>query len=370
MSLRVAVVPSDQGACGHYRLAWPAFALHHAEGYDLDLSLHAPDEVQMRTVARPGRARGFEVRGLPDLDTLDVVILQRIGSENGVRLVRHLQEHGIAVVLDADDALWAVDPESASFRAWNGQPNHWRYMDEAARLADLVTVTTDALARRYGAHGRCEVIPNFVPRASLIDLDALRERARREGYPSRVGWSGVLASHPSDLTVAHGAAHMAVRGARTLHVQGERDLARVARQWRLPETALTGHPGVPLTAYHEALDAFDVGLVPLADTPFNRAKSSLKALEYAARGIPSLVSATPANRALSEWVRGVHVMEDPRSWAFALDRLLRDPAEVAFEAVQARVDVEQHLTIEGNVWRWHDAWRRAHSRRRSLDGVR
>lgn len=367
--MRIAVIPSDQGACGHYRLAWPTFASTH-DGFDL--TLHEGGSVQMRQVLAAG-GRRFEVRGLPSTSDLDVAVLQRIGSENGVRLIRYLQENGVAVVIDADDDLSSIDRDSGSWRAWNRGPYDWRRMVEACQLADLVTVTTDALAKRYAPHGRVEVIPNFIPRSALIPYDDLRARLSGRGeepYGTRVGWSGVLASHPNDLGVAHGAAHIAARPGRSLHVQGERNLGAVGTHWGLTEKHIVGHPSVPLKDYHAALDVFDVGLVPLADTAFNRAKSSLKALEYAARGIPSLVSPTPANRALSEWVRGVHVVEDKSLWAPALHQLLSDPAALAFEALQARADVEETMTIEGNVWRWHRAWRRAYDRRAALRRVR
>jgi glycosyltransferase involved in cell wall biosynthesis len=60
---------------------------------------------------------------------------------------------------------------------------------------------------------------------------------------------------------------------------------------------------------------FDVGIMPLADTPFNRAKCGYKAIEYMASGIPAVVSTLGENiyvvpngkagfhaRSCSEWI--------------------------------------------------------------------
>lgn len=55
-----------------------------------------------------------------------------------------------------------------------------------------------------------------------------------------------------------------------------------------------------------AQDPFDLGLAPLTDTPFNRCKSDIKALDYAALGILPLLSDGPSYRG------------DPRLGRFAL----------------------------------------------------
>lgn len=366
--MRVHLLPGDQGACGHYRLAWPGQAVSN-EG-EHSVSLSEPGSVQMRmTRGLRGPAR-FEVRGLPD-DGVDVAVVQRIGSENGVRLIQHLQGQGVAVVLDADDALWAIDPDNSSHRAWNGRPHHWKWMDEAARLADLVTVTTPALAARYGEHGRVEVIPNYLPTGALATDAELESRVGRR-TPPRVGWAGTLKSHPHDLPVSHPAVHAARGLGAEVHVLG--DGIGVHDAWGLPYEQVIRHPAVPLDRYHRALDALDVGLVPLAESPFNAAKSWLKALEYAGRGIPSIVSPTPANRSLSEWLLGVRVVETPYLWPVAVQDLLEalaaEPGSALAMAWSLREEVLRSFTIEGQTAAWTSAWERAVNRRRNLTGAR
>lgn len=367
--MRVRLLPGDQGACGHYRLAWPGQAV--ARLTDHEVSLTEPGTVQMRTTRGLTGPAKFEVRGL-DPTEVDVAVVQRIGSENGVRLIQHLQEHGVAVVLDADDALWAIDPANSSHRAWNGRPHHWKWMDEAARVADLVTVTTGALAARYGReHGRVEVIPNYLPTGALATDAEMASRLGRR-TPTRVGWAGTLKSHPNDLPVAHSGVHTARKLGAEVHVVG--DGIGVHTAWGLPYEQVVRHPPVPLERYHAALDALDIGLVPLADDTFNRSKSWLKALEYAGRGIPSLVSPTPANRSLSEWLLDVRPVESEFLWAVAVQERLLSLAESddTPEAVAygLRDEVHRSFTIEGNVSAWTGAWERAWMRRKNLTGAR
>jgi glycosyltransferase involved in cell wall biosynthesis len=71
-----------------------------------------------------------------------------------------------------------------------------------------------------------------------------------------------------------------------------------------------------------------IGLAPLLDTPFNRCKSPLKALDYAALGIAVLASDVPVYRdSIANGPAGCLIPNDPRAWYEKLDRLMRDQTE-------------------------------------------
>ena len=69
------------------------------------------------------------------------------------------------------------------------------------------------------------------------------------------------------------------------------------------------------------LMCFDIGLVPLADIPFNHAKSNLKGLEYAISGIPYVASALPEYQRLANEGIG-RVAVTPDHWIEELTALL------------------------------------------------
>jgi glycosyltransferase involved in cell wall biosynthesis len=364
--MRVLAIPSDTGACGSYRVHWPARAVALARP-DWDVRTVNPRTFQF---ARNPYTREFVVRGL-DLDGVDVVHLQRVGSPNSVEFMRWCQRQGVAVVVDFDDAMWAIDRDNVAWRDWNGRgPRgddvHWRWCDDAARVADLVTVTTSALAKRYGEHGRTEVIPNYLPDRALASWDDIRDRrAKRNGDPVRIGWAGSLGVHPHDLDVAAPAVAWAVRelGAELHVVGGGGD--RAAKAFGLDPHEVTVHPAVSLADYHAALDVFDVGIVPLADSKFNAAKSWLKALEYAGRGLAVVASETPANRLLGKAVSAVSVVSTVGAWKFALEELVTHPPALWDAQTQAR-DAARHLTLEVRANDWAKAYERAAARRTSL----
>jgi glycosyltransferase involved in cell wall biosynthesis len=70
-----------------------------------------------------------------------------------------------------------------------------------------------------------------------------------------------------------------------------------------------------------------IGLAPLLDTPFNRAKSPIKAMDYAAMGMVVLASDMPVYRgSLADGKAGRLVANDPHAWFEALSWLVRDQA--------------------------------------------
>lgn len=345
---RVAVYPADLGGCGHYRCIWPARALQ-AEGADIDLVL--PNEPQDRHL----QAQWFERydTGTPELvDVLppdaDVVVLQRPITTQLALAVEHLQRHGRRVVVEIDDDFDTIHPRNIAWAAV--QPHlsphkNRRWLHHAAERADMVVVSTPALARRYGSHGRVRVVRNRVPARYL---DVVREP--QDGL--HVGWSGSIETHPDDLQVMGSGLARALRGTGA-------ELAIVGTGKGVRRITGVNHDPLacgwrPLPEYPEAVAQFDVGVVPLAITPFNQAKSWLKGLEYAAVGVPFVASPTDEYLELHRFGLGL-IATKPRQWENRLRRLLADPGWREDLAESGR-EVARTQTIQANAEQWWDAW--------------
>src|SRR6185436_11256086 len=101
---------------------------------------------------------------------------------------------------------------------------------------------------------------------------------------------------------------------------------------------------------------FDIGIAPIADVPFNRAKSNVKVKEYAAMAVPWLASPIGPYDGLGE-KQGGRLVPDDR-WDEELDRLVRDErARRKLAKRGARWADGQRL--RRNLGRWEDALRRA-----------
>lgn len=348
--MKVALVPGDTGGCGSYRIIWPGHAA--ASHPNVDVRVYAPrGEIQL------GMNQRGEVVKVLGLDPIpDVLVLQRVGTQPLVELLRWAQRQGIATVVDFDDAFWCLDKSNTAWSAWNKprgiRQTHWSLCEQAAKLADLVTVTTDGLASRYGAHGRVEVLPNRVPAFALETPQMAR--GERLAY----GWSGYTATHPGDCTMSAPAAQWALTNGHRLAVQA--DSVGAAADWGLSRDQVEQIPSESLgPAYYAALARLDVMMVGLRPTPFNRCKSTLKVLEAAAAGVPAIASATQPHRKLQAAGFPVLLADNPHDWtlrAKIMSNYWEDRALAARAAVQ-------NQTIEGNIGSWIAAWQRAANRR-------
>lgn len=351
--LKVAILPSDTGACGHSRLIWPAEAVA-ALHPDWDITIYDPRRVLLE------RGRSLKSHGM-DTDGLDLLVTQRVGTPGVADLCSLLRSRGVAVAMDVDDGMWCLDPDNTAYGAWNGLRGsmHWEHTDRVAAFADMVTVTTSALGERYFHGGRGAILPNRIPRMALE-----ARRPRQSSQPPVAAWAGLLATHPHDPDVIGDALKIAVsRGLVQAGVLG--DGYRTGRVWGVPvKTYRMTRLGMD---YYRHLAMFDIGMVPLdlegSSAEFNRAKSSLKALEYAATGSAVIASPSPANVEFAREVP-IRLAATPGEWLEHLTELA-DP-EVRRRQVdrQSEALTEHEWVLQDRAADWARTWMLAVENRR------
>lgn len=357
--MRVSVLLSDSGACGTYRMIWPAQSVKRVR-QDWDIQLHPPGQVGFYVDKTNGNLK--DVVGLAPFEELDLLVVHRVGSMPVVQLMQRAQQAGCAVLLDNDDAMWAIDRQNMAWHAWNnnrpGTGHHWKLTDVAAKQADLCSVTTEVLARRYG-NGRSVIVPNYVPEHAL---DCAIPSYDVERTPV-VGWFGHLATHPKDPGVVGDAVRYAVRDT-GCEVAVQPDAEAVGLIWSVPEIKRV-LPAQLGDAYFTSLRELDIALVPLELSTFNRAKSGLKALEFATAGAAVVATPTPANVALARDLP-ILMARTPAEWHEHIVRLVNDPTERRERGEQSRAIVREKWTFESNAEQWAAVWERAYNRRSRL----
>lgn len=360
--MRVAIIPSDKVACAHYRLAWPANAVAEQAGWTTEI--HDPGEVKVRPP--------LSIEGIEDVEGLDLVVMQRIATPRQVRLVSAFQSLGIAVVVDVDDLLSDIDRDNKSWTYWNeefrGTPRH-RLLEQATHMADLVTVSTPALARKYAKHGRVEVLRNGLPLHAFADPGETYDRHAVEHDEFVVGWAGSLDSHPHDLEVVGGAVRAAMDADARIRFHVVGDAEPVAQALNLDPSRVTGTGWLPFEEYHEALREIDLALVPLVDSRFNRAKSHLKALEFSAAGSMVLTSPMPEQVHLAETIP-TGVASTEQEWENVIVGAAGIAKGVPDILAQDRVEVlkkSAQWAYANRAGEWVKAWQRAVDRRKNLD---
>ena len=359
--MRVRLLPADEGGCGLYRMREPA-RIAAAEGHmvvvNSDYTIGQDPSGWM--VPADQETRVINGQQMVARIDADVVVMQRPAKVQTQELIRLFQAQGTAVVVDVDDDISCLHSEHPTFDGFSParNPDHnWHHIRKACGMADLVTVTTPALADRYGAHGRVAVLRNCVPR-SMLERPALADG-------QTLGWGGRAEMHPGDLEATRGGVADALERVPGWGFSVIGPVEGVRKGLSLhEEPSATG--GLEMDDYFEALGELDVGIVPLADSRFNAAKSGLKGLEYAARGVPFVASPLPEYAALAEEGIGVTASDRGRSWRRELVQLMDDESLRCESAAHARQVVEERHIYETESWRWTEAWGSALQRRRAV----
>lgn len=332
--------PSSQ-----YRLRFPAGVLM-SQGADITLDARGPIILWSEEWHGAEPPEHVQALGLAQRPEADIIVLQRPGLRYWADIIPMLQKLGIRVVVDVDDLFDRIDKRNVAHKAYDSNKstthNH-NWVEEACRRADMVTCTTEALKKRYG-FGHGHVLPNLVPQDYLSVEADIR--------PATVGWTGSIGVHPQDLQVTKGAAAKAVTDLGwDFHIVGTGIGVKKALQLA-EEPTNTGY--VPFPDYPAAIAEISLGIVPLVDSAFNRAKSCLKMIEFASTGVPVLASATPDNLRMRELGVGA-VVNHPNQWGRKLRQLMTNRDYRDDVAGRSREAMRKH-TYDEQAWRWGFAW--------------
>lgn len=289
-----------------------------------------------------GRGEGRRLAGV------DVVHVYRRHDAQTQRLLADLRRVGVGIVWDNDDDFTAI-PTGADFRQ-SGNRKLFAATVDTARCAHVVTTTTDAIAGRYREAGleEVEVLPN------ALAPDAARRPLHSEGVV--IGWVAGL-EHVVDARRIPITDALERLQARHPEVRVECIGVDLRLRGRYRHDAL-----VPFGELRDRMAAFHIGLAPLAQMPFNHARSDIKLKEYAACAVPWLASPVGPYAGLGEQQGGRLVADD--GWFEALDELVRDPGARKRLGRKGQAWA-RHQTIEARVADWERVLRRAAGARRS-----
>jgi hypothetical protein len=330
---------AQEGANGYYRLLLPLMAMRE-RGHSI---VHVEQQIGTPIEIDPLAGCDFVHSHRP-------AILYDDGA-----VVTRLLEAGIAVGFDEDDNILDMPPGLGELtgQTWldRSRRNFELLLEHVGRV-DLVTTPSDHLADRFEEAGatNVHVVENYLPGAF--------NRVEPEGHDGLViGWHAGL-EHLVDAR-ALGIVQTLERvldahpDVRVVTINIDLEMAHERYRW---EDAL------PLERLTQRLADFDIGIVPLADIPFNQGRSNVKAREYAAAGVPWLASPVGAYSYLGEEEGGRLVEDD--GWFDALDRLIRSRRDRAKQAKRAKAWAKRE-TIWNMAGEWEQLFRDAIAGRRA-----
>lgn len=348
--MKVYVLPADAFGCGHYRLIWPADVLRKA-GHDVIIM---PPNERSGFLARVSEKEDGNqlLTGVQVPSDADVIVLQRPAHPLQPQMVDMLRQNGIAVVVDMDDDMSAIHPDNIAFSVYRhrgkSSPLSWKWAEESCKRATLVTATTRALLRRYAHPGRGMILENYVP-GTCLKYD--------KPVTGNFGWAGTTKSHPNDLQVTGQAVQELINEGQQFRVVGGKSKVKECLRLREMPT-VTG--SVELNVWVKTIaETYDVGMIPLAPTAFNAAKSCLKGKEHMAVGIPFVYSPREDYRRLNRESGCGLQADSPKQWFGQLKRLLTDEALRKDQGEMGKEYMKEQ-TYEAQAWRWMEAWETAY----------
>jgi len=90
----------------------------------------------------------------------------------------------------------------------------------------------------------------------------------------------------------------------------------------------------------------DIGLMPLVDTPWNRCKCSIKALESMAMGLPTVLSSVGENNFVADYGDAALLADNSEQWYQHLKRLVTNSEVRAELGAKGRRVVLERYTPE------------------------
>lgn len=317
---------------------WQFFDPLEAAGFSCEISPLLDDRYLDAKLDRGRLHLGAVAVGL----TRRLLELRRVRKFDGVVLYmealpylppffeRLMQTLGVAYACDLDDAC---------FHNYDLSPRAWvrrilgQKIGQVLRGARVVTAGNAylaAYARRFNSS--VQVIP------TVVDTTKFRpphQRAARSEVV--VGWIG----SPSTATYLQELADVWPRaippGKARLELVGSGPIGLgptpvSIRPWRESEEIA-------------AIQAFDIGVMPLRDDPWARGKCGFKLVEYMACGLPVVASAVGVNATIVDHGRNGLLCTTAAEWVDGLHRLIDDAALRAEWGRRARESAVEHWSL-------------------------
>jgi glycosyltransferase involved in cell wall biosynthesis len=269
------------------------------------------------------------------LDGSDALLVQRglyvIGPGAVARPVERFRGR---IVFDLDDAVFRVSPALAR----KGPTARWLYGPHQAlrllRRADAIVVSTETLA---------EMLPSGLPQPTILptvpDPNIYSLNTHVDDHPVIVGWAGTTGGLPYLDPLAGVFNRLSLEDVATLEVVSSQPWTGGPsrfRRWRLEDEI-------------SIFARFSIGIMPLPESDYTRAKAGFKLLQYMCAGIPVVCSPVGVNRRLIEASGAGFMASSPAEWEEAL-RLLAGDSQLRVElGRRGREFIEGYADLEGQA---------------------
>lgn len=241
-------------------------------------------------------------------DGTDILFLQRTAFPFTGAVEQIGSENGLPTVFDFDDSLF-VDGDGKE------NPLRRKAFYAAVESSDYLIPGNQFLNSEAGNRPNSQVIP------TVIDTDLYIPRSFKH-YHNKVilGWMGTAGNFPFLSSIVDELRRLLVKYpdliVRIVSNQPFEPLLGVERVQQIRWTAETELSW---------LQSFDIGLMPLIDSPLTRGKCAFKMIQYMSLGIPVVVSPVGANVEVFSEAPPIGYMPNEGLWFEAISHLIEEP---------------------------------------------
>jgi glycosyltransferase involved in cell wall biosynthesis len=242
------------------------------------------------------------------------------------------------LVFDFDDALWAAHPGQGALGGGAVPGELERLLRVCAGVDEVVAGNTFLAEKVRTSARRVTVLPTPLDTDRYVPAGA----ARRSGGLPVVGWMGTSCNLFFLPPLFDALAPLAGQVRLSVVSDGRIDLpaglAGECERWT-PQTEIP------------ALQALDIGLMPLTDDEYTRGKCGFKLLQYMACGAVPVASDVGFNREIITHGRDGFLAGDTADFGRYVADLVRDPAMRARMAARARAKVVERFGLDAALRR-------------------
>jgi glycosyltransferase involved in cell wall biosynthesis len=303
------------------------------------------EEASQRIVHEPGRYVGKtlavlkgaarRVHDIAAVKHYDLALIHREAFPLGPAWVeRTIRAMGLPYIFDFDDAIYLPNSTDANRRlVWLKFP---RKLERIVSGAALVTAGNSHLETWAQQYTRSTMV---VP--TTIDTSIYTSRIRLDpGGALCVGWSGSRTTIEHLRPLGPVLARLQRRHGVRLRVIGDPG-------FRMPGAQIEALPWSEDREIRD-LSEIDIGVMPLPDDEWARGKCGLKALQYMALGIPTVMSPVGVNVEIAEG-GAAELASASDDWEIKLERLILDSRARRELGAAGRQRVAERFATQVNV---------------------
>jgi hypothetical protein len=323
------------GGCTYYRCLLPANTVGGASTVG-------------KIAFTPTAGFGVRTSGTTATFGFDQVVFKMIMHKQIPRQMRIAQALGQRIIVDIDDHFDGLHDANRAKALTDPERNRGYNRDHLRAIvqqADVVTVTTPFLADYYSGIARdVRLIRNGINPNQFTPI-------KHTGSKPVIGWAGATSWRSNDLEHLRSwlPDFLERHDLEFLHSGHEPDAPAFHELAGIPIERMLHMRMQPINRYADML-AFDIGIVPLSDIDFNRAKSAIKGLEYAAAGIPFVADPLPEYERIASMGVG-RIAHTPEQWTAHMTELLDHSTRKREARRQLQLVLRDH-TILNTAHEW------------------